>query len=351
MRRAIRFLTVAIAALIVATIGTPAFVSAAPPDSGNDVSALVNSRDTEAEQELFERLNSIRAQNGLSALTRDPLLDQVAIEWTEVMAPKGSLSHRTDLRAQVEQRVTTEWMRIGENVGWGPSAEWLHQAFYDSPPHRANMLGAYNRVGIGALVESDGDVWVTVNFLDGPALPTISEPEPTPIEEQPAATWAVNPTGVVTPVGEAPFLGDPSGLPLAQPIVGIAATPSGNGYWLVASDGGIFAFGDAQFHGSTGGLRLSGPITAMAASETGAGYWLTGADGGLFTFGDARFSGSAAGLGAPVLGIAPADAEDLDYWLYLADGRAIGFRDGPAVSTPVLDPSSSLAGVAIRPAA
>lgn len=34
------------------------------------------------------------------------------------------------------------------------------------------------------------------------------------------------------------------------PIVGMAATPSGNGYWLVAADGGIFAFGDARFMGN-----------------------------------------------------------------------------------------------------
>ena len=36
------------------------------------------------------------------------------------------------------------------------------------------------------------------------------------------------------------------------PVVGMAATPSGHGYWLVASDGGIFSFGDAPFYGSTG---------------------------------------------------------------------------------------------------
>ena len=35
------------------------------------------------------------------------------------------------------------------------------------------------------------------------------------------------------------------GKPLNTPIVGMAATPDGGGYWLVASDGGIFSFGDA----------------------------------------------------------------------------------------------------------
>ena len=39
---------------------------------------------------------------------------------------------------------------------------------------------------------------------------------------------------------------------LNSPIVGMAATPTGKGYWLVAGDGGVFTFGDAHFYGSTG---------------------------------------------------------------------------------------------------
>jgi hypothetical protein len=33
------------------------------------------------------------------------------------------------------------------------------------------------------------------------------------------------------------------------PIVGIAVTPTGAGYWLVAADGGVFALGDAEYLG------------------------------------------------------------------------------------------------------
>jgi ribosomal protein L24E len=84
---------------------------------------------------------------------------------------------------------------------------------------------------------------------------------------------------------------------LNQPIVGMAATPTGNGYWLVASDGGIFAFGDAKFRGSTGNLQLNQPIVAMTPTSTGEGYWFVAADGGVFNFGDARFLGSASGTG------------------------------------------------------
>ena len=90
----------------------------------------------------------------------------------------------------------------------------------------------------------------------------------------------------------------PAAMRLNQPIVGMAATPTGNGYWLVASDGGIFTFGDARFYGSTGGIRLNRPIVGMAATPTGNGYWLVASDGGIFTFGDARFYGSTGGMRA-----------------------------------------------------
>jgi hypothetical protein len=45
--------------------------------------------------------------------------------------------------------------------------------------------------------------------------------------------------GQVLRFGSAGALGDLSGRPLNRPIVGMAATPSGSGYWLVASDGSV----------------------------------------------------------------------------------------------------------------
>ena len=35
------------------------------------------------------------------------------------------------------------------------------------------------------------------------------------------------------------------GVALRVPIVGMAATPDGKGYWLAGHDGGVFSFGDA----------------------------------------------------------------------------------------------------------
>jgi hypothetical protein len=78
---------------------------------------------------------------------------------------------------------------------------------------------------------------------------------------------------------------------LNKPIVGMATTANGEGYWLVASDGGIFSFGDAPFDGSMGGTNLNAPVVGMAADATTGGYRLVASDGGIFSF-DAPFYGA-----------------------------------------------------------
>jgi hypothetical protein len=128
--------------------------------------------------------------------------------------------------------------------------------------------------------------------------------------------------------GDASFYGSTAALALTKPIVGMAATPSGGGYWLVASDGGIFSFGDARFFGSTGALRLNRPIVGMAATPSGGGYWLVASDGGVFSFGDARFFGStgAMRLNRPIVGMA-ATRSGRGYWFVANDGGVFSFGD------------------------
>jgi hypothetical protein len=119
---------------------------------------------------------------------------------------------------------------------------------------------------------------------------------------------------------------------------------------LVARDGGVFAFGDALFHGSTGALRLNEPIVGMAATSSGRGYWFVAADGGVFSFGDARYYGSvaasaAASAAARVVGIA-ASATGAGYVVAAADGSTWSFGDVADVgSTP--PPARPIVGVAL----
>jgi hypothetical protein len=139
--------------------------------------------------------------------------------------------------------------------------------------------------------------------------------------------WLVASDGGVFTFG-ARYFGSAGGLPLAQPVVGIAATSSGLGYWLVAKDGGVFTYGDAKYYGSAARQRLNAPIIAMVGAPQGGGYWLLGADGGVFTYGRARFYGSTGGLPlrAPVVGMTPT-ATGHGYWLVAKDGGVFSFGD------------------------
>jgi hypothetical protein len=108
--------------------------------------------------------------------------------------------------------------------------------------------------------------------------------------------------------GDAPFAGSLGAIHLDAPIVGMAPTPDGRGYWLVAADGGVFTFGDADFDGSVPALGVvpAAPIVGVAPTPDGGGYWLVGRDGGIYAFGDADFVGSLSRLpmAAPVTGVA-----------------------------------------------
>ena len=136
--------------------------------------------------------------------------------------------------------------------------------------------------------------------------------------------------------------------PLAAPIVGMAANPTGAGYWLVAADGGVFDFGGAPFKGSTytygltglsGAHALAAPIVAIIPTPDGGGYWLVAADGGVFDFGNAKFFGSTytqgyTGLGGshPISGriVGGAAAPNGNgYWLVSSTGAVYNFGSAP----------------------
>jgi len=138
--------------------------------------------------------------------------------------------------------------------------------------------------------------------------------------------WLAAGDGGIFTFGDADYFGSAAALPLNKPIVGIASTPDGDGYWEVGADGGVFTYGDARFYGSTGGIHLRAPVVGIVPTPDGDGYWLVAADGGAFTYGDARFYGSASvdSPSSPVVGLAPA-ADGLGYWLATAGGATYAF--------------------------
>ena len=126
----------------------------------------------DAETELVRAINRERTARGLAPLGIDLQLTRVARDWSERMAAAGGISHRPNLGSYV----TPGWRRLAENVGVGPSISRMHDAFMNSPGHRDNVLGDFERVGVG-VVERDGRLWATVNFRlggSGPAFVDIS---------------------------------------------------------------------------------------------------------------------------------------------------------------------------------
>ena len=83
---------------------------------------------------------------------------------------------------------------------------------------------------------------------------------------------------------------------LNKPVVGMASTPDGKGYWLVAADGGVFSFGDAHFYGSTGGITLNAPIVGMASHANGAVTGSPRPTGASSPSGTRRFYGSLGNI-------------------------------------------------------
>lgn len=71
---------------------------------------------------------------------------------------------------------------------------------------------------------------------------------------------------------------------LTAPIMAVKDRPGhpGSG-WRFAADGGVFPFGDAPMLGNPTGVKLAAPIVDAAVAENG--YTLIGSDGGSFPYG------------------------------------------------------------------
>jgi hypothetical protein len=131
--------------------------------------------------------------------------------------------------------------------------------------------------------------------------------------------------GAVGTFGRAAAYGSPVAGRLSSPVVGMASTRDGKGYWLVGADGGVFSFGDAGFYGSQAGKGVITPFVGIAPTPRGHGYWIAGDFGNVYNFGDAASEESVAGrLRAPVVGIA-SDPKAMGYWLVAADGGVFSF--------------------------
>lgn len=142
--------------------------------------------DPDPARRLFNLINAEREAEGLASLRWNGVLETVALDWSDTMSDEERLYHRPDLG----DVITSDWRRIGENVGVGPEIDRLHQAFMDSPGHRNNVVGDYDQVGI-AVQPNGSRIWVTVNFGKGEITSTyVTRPASTNEATAPSGTFS-----------------------------------------------------------------------------------------------------------------------------------------------------------------
>jgi hypothetical protein len=137
--------------------------------------------------------------------------------------------------------------------------------------------------------------------------------------------WQATATGAVYAFGDARYLGRlPASATSGDPVVAIAATPGGGGYWLLRRSGQVSAFGAATRLGQA----PAGHYAGAATTPDGRGLWLATGTGAVVSLGDAGRYGSMSGrpLAKPVVGIA-GTPDGHGYWLVGADGGVFSFGD------------------------
>jgi uncharacterized protein YkwD len=209
--------------------------SAAPPPAAEE--GATEAAYTDPEGHFIELINRERTSRGLAPLARYWDLDDDMDGHSARMRDAGHIFHSEDLTV-----FTPYWLRLGENVGRGPSVESLHAAFMASPGHRANILQPdYDHVGVGVTLDGS-TIWVGVAFMQAsrPGLtathPPFNDDDFSIHERNVRAIWE---RGITQGCGPKRFCPERT-LTRAEMAVfltrALALTPSGTD-WFVDDDG------------------------------------------------------------------------------------------------------------------
>ena len=198
--------TSTIAVSVVALMSAPAaqVLTATPAQAaGFDVSA--------AEQRMFQNINADRAANGKPALAWSPVLGGIARDTphttcgvvlrgrSQDMVDRGYMAHQIPPCGVYVSAVMTafgqHWTNWGENIVWNGNSDPVQSAdagntwLMNDPPHKANILGNYNQVGVGVVFAPTWSyggntyhnvVLYTMDYMSGP-LPPPGPPPPPPV--------------------------------------------------------------------------------------------------------------------------------------------------------------------------
>jgi uncharacterized protein YkwD len=122
------------------------------------------------EAEMLDLINQERTAAGLSPLTMDPELTEVARAHSRDMFQRGYFAHLTPEGITPFDRIkaaNVSYVIAGENLAHAATLAVAHNGLMNSPGHRANILRPeFGRVGIGILDGGEYGLMITQNFRD-----------------------------------------------------------------------------------------------------------------------------------------------------------------------------------------
>lgn len=113
---------------------------------------------------LVEAHNKERTQRGYKPLARNTGLDHAAQKWAQHMADTNRMTHGVDFAGRISAEGVS-WTNVGENIAFGyGSVNQVMQGWMNSRGHKANILGAYNAIGIGIAATKSGTIYWCTDF-------------------------------------------------------------------------------------------------------------------------------------------------------------------------------------------
>ncbi|WP_285592764.1 CAP domain-containing protein [Kineosporia sp. NBRC 101731] len=130
------------------------------------------SGDTTLANDVIKLVNQERAAAGCDVeLKQNAALTQAALDHSELMSSKSSLSHQITGEAGVGERITAAgyvWRSFGENIAYNSgsgAATAVMKMWMNSAGHKANILNcSFQDIGVAAVTASNGTIWWTQDF-------------------------------------------------------------------------------------------------------------------------------------------------------------------------------------------
>ncbi|WP_019230530.1 CAP domain-containing protein [Sedimentibacter sp. B4] len=149
----------------------PTTQTTAPSTAATTPSNTVSSSNLSYEQKVAELVNIERQKAGLSALTFDQSVSNVARTKSKDMAANNYFAHQSPTYGSAGDMLTRfgiKWSAWGENIASGQKTpEAVVTAWMNSPGHRANILSTnFSKIGVGYAVNSNGTPYWTQIFTN-----------------------------------------------------------------------------------------------------------------------------------------------------------------------------------------